>query len=59
MATLPNLTNVSNEAKALAELMQDVLDKIVATHFLLEFDNDGKYTKDASISIDFEKWRFI
>jgi penicillin-insensitive murein endopeptidase len=31
------------------------LDKIGATHYLLEFDNDGKYTKDSSIGIDFEK----
>jgi penicillin-insensitive murein endopeptidase len=31
------------------------LDRIGATHYLLEFDNDGKYTKEASISIDFEK----
>lgn len=31
------------------------LDKMGATHYLLEFDNDGKYTKDSSITIDFEK----
>jgi len=31
------------------------LDHIGAPHYLLEFDNNGKYTKDPSVSIDFEK----
>lgn len=31
------------------------LDHIGASHYLLEFDNNGKYTKDPLVSIDFEK----
>jgi penicillin-insensitive murein endopeptidase len=30
------------------------LDKKGASHYLLEFDKDGKFTEDASISIDFD-----
>ncbi len=31
----------------------DKLDKMGASHYLLEFNNDGQYIKDTSISIDF------
>jgi hypothetical protein len=56
MANLPNLTNVSDDAKALAELMQDVLDKIVATYNSYSMPiPDKKYWTFGIPSVDCEQ----
>lgn len=56
MATLPNLTNVSNDAKPLADLMQDVLDKVVAAYGSYNMPvPDRKYWTFGIPSVDCEQ----